>query len=116
MKLNHSIYIYSGGLCGLKLSLFDIAKGCPRHLNRKEMEEVVHIVNDFLIKNNPKMKQMKCVLCGEKIVGACHNPAPLANEGKCCSACNSKVLVARIKETGRLMIEAEKESMKGGAK
>ena len=112
MKLNHSVYIYSGGLCGLKLSLFDTAKGHPRHLNRKEMEEVVHIVNDFLIKNNPNMKQLKCVLCGEKIVGACHNPAPLAKDGKCCSSCNRNVLIARIKETGRMMIEAEKESKK----
>jgi len=53
-----------------------------------------------------------CVLCDGKILPQInpedgepfwwggHNPAPLADEGKCCDYCNTtKVLVARIKAT-----------------
>lgn len=39
-----------------------------------------------------------CVLCGEEIEGYGNNPAPLADEGKCCDSCNSKrVIPARLK-------------------
>jgi len=39
---------------------------------------------------------MKCVLCGYKIFGYGHNPAPLAS-GRCCDICNdTKVIPARL--------------------
>lgn len=39
-----------------------------------------------------------CVLCGKHINGYGNNPAPLADEGKCCDECNkTKVIPARIK-------------------
>jgi len=53
-----------------------------------------------------------CVLCGEEILPQVnpkdgkvfwrggHNPAPLADEGKCCDWCNKTlVLAARLKAT-----------------
>ena len=42
--------------------------------------------------------EKKCVLCGKEIEGYGNNPAPLADEGKCCDSCNSKrVIPARLK-------------------
>ena len=37
-----------------------------------------------------------CVLCGSLFVGYGHNPAPLADEGRCCDACNMHVVMARL--------------------
>lgn len=63
--------------------------------------------NDFKIKENlEEEKEDKdltedketCVLCGKHIDGYGNNPAPLADEGKCCDECNStKVIPARMK-------------------
>lgn len=43
-------------------------------------------------------KWQECVLCHREIrddpYG--HNPAPLANDGHCCSLCNAKVIKARM--------------------
>ena len=45
-----------------------------------------------------KEDKEKCVLCGKEIEGYGNNPAPLADEGKCCDSCNSKrVIPARFK-------------------
>jgi hypothetical protein len=51
---------------------------------------------------------MRCVLCNYDIKGDVingeakvygHNPAPLADEGRCCDQCNyTKVIQARIKQ------------------
>ena len=38
-----------------------------------------------------------CVLCGAVVVGHGHNAAPMA-EGKCCDACNLRVMAARIRD------------------
>lgn len=52
--------------------------------------------NDFNESLN-KDKEV-CVLCGKHINGYGNNPAPLADEGKCCDECNStKVIPARMK-------------------
>lgn len=40
-----------------------------------------------------------CVLCGADIVGHCHNAEPMAR-GKCCDACNSRVLAVRVRGHG----------------
>ena len=58
------------------------------------------------------LKPLECVLCGDEILPQVnpkdgkvfwkggHNPAPLADEGKCCNWCNKTlVLAARIKAT-----------------
>lgn len=37
-----------------------------------------------------------CVLCASLFVGYGHNPAPLADEGRCCDACNTLVVAARL--------------------
>lgn len=39
-----------------------------------------------------------CCLCGALVLGGGNNPAPLADEGRCCDRCNrDKVVPARIK-------------------
>lgn len=39
---------------------------------------------------------MKCVICGQKIIGYGNNARPV-KEGKCCDECNyTKVIPARI--------------------
>ena len=58
------------------------------------------------------LKPQDCVLCGDEILPQVnpengkvfwrggHNPAPLADEGKCCDWCNKTlVLAARLKAT-----------------
>ena len=58
------------------------------------------------------LEPQDCVLCGDEILPQVnpergkvfwrggHNPAPLADEGKCCDWCNKTlVLAARIKAT-----------------
>lgn len=58
------------------------------------------------------LEPQDCVLCGDEILPQVnpkdgkvfwkggHNPAPLADEGKCCNWCNKTlVLAARIKAT-----------------
>ena len=42
-----------------------------------------------------KIRQ-KCCLCGEEFGGYGNNPAPLAEEGRCCDRCNEKVVSARF--------------------
>ena len=55
------------------------------------------IVNDNLDESLTEDKET-CVLCGKHIDGYGNNPAPLADEGKCCDSCNSKrVIPARLK-------------------
>jgi hypothetical protein len=40
----------------------------------------------------------KCVICGDKIDGYGHNPAPVKKRGRCCSFCNDiRVIPARLK-------------------
>lgn len=54
--------------------------------------------NDFKIKEELTENKETCVLCGKHIDGYGNNPAPLADEGKCCDSCNSKrVIPARLK-------------------
>ena len=58
------------------------------------------------------LEPQDCVLCGDEILPQVnpkdgkvfwrggHNPAPLADEGKCCDFCNKTlVLAARLKAT-----------------
>lgn len=44
-----------------------------------------------------------CCLCGAEFEGYGNNPAPLASEGRCCDACNEKVVSARFVELWRGM-------------
>jgi uncharacterized membrane protein len=50
-----------------------------------------------------KIEKIICVLCNTAITPNAYgwaygnNPAPLAEEGRCCDACNAKVIVARLK-------------------
>jgi|7_EtaG_2_1085326.scaffolds.fasta_scaffold17694_3 hypothetical protein len=44
---------------------------------------------------------MNCIICKNEIHGYGHNPHPLANKGRCCDACNSVVLGARLIELER---------------
>lgn len=45
------------------------------------------------------MKNEKCCLCGDEIIGYGNNPAPVADEGQCCDLCNiTKVIPARLKQ------------------
>jgi hypothetical protein len=37
-----------------------------------------------------------CTLCGAEASGYGHEPWPLAAKGRCCDACNSDVILARI--------------------
>lgn len=39
---------------------------------------------------------MSCILCGEELGGMGNNPWPLAVEGRCCDACNRRVVMARM--------------------
>jgi hypothetical protein len=42
---------------------------------------------------------MRCILCGEEIVGYGHNPQPLEREGRCCDDCNdTKVIPKRLED------------------
>lgn len=41
-----------------------------------------------------------CVLCGEEITGYGHNGEPLV-KGQVCDKCNSKVIIARLKEQSK---------------
>lgn len=40
----------------------------------------------------------KCVVCGKEFEGFGNNPYPLADKGECCDNCNTKVIIARIKQ------------------
>lgn len=55
-------------------------------------------------------QEASCVLCGDVLDNPYgHNPAPLAESGRCCSVCNySKVLPTRIEMAlGQTAIEQE---------
>ena len=41
-------------------------------------------------------KEHTCCICGKKFTGWGNNPYPIKNEGRCCDACNNKVVAARI--------------------
>ena len=41
-------------------------------------------------------KDNDCVFCGDDVGEYGNNPAPLADEGKCCDTCNGKVVAYRI--------------------
>lgn len=60
-----------------------------------------------------KEDKEKCVLCGKEIEGYGNNPAPLADEGKCCDSCNSKrVIPARLKAMKVNKMDEDVESEK----
>ena len=67
--------------------------------------------NDFKIKEELTEDKETCVLCGKHIEGYGNNPAPLADEGKCCDECNkTKVIPARMKTLrGKKMNEAAED-------
>ena len=37
-----------------------------------------------------------CCICGKEFVGWGNNPDPIKKSGRCCDACNNKVINARI--------------------
>lgn len=41
-------------------------------------------------------KKDRCCICGGPLEGFGNNPYPLAEKGRCCDACNTKVVAARI--------------------
>ena len=49
----------------------------------------------------------KCVICKKEFDGYGNNAEPLA-EGRCCDACNEKVIIARLKRIGWAGIVTEK--------
>ena len=56
-----------------------------RHSTRKfPCEEIIEILPE-------------CVMCNLTYTGEGHNPYPLADNGRCCNKCNSKVIDARFK-------------------
>lgn len=62
----------------------------------KNLKEAMENDNEF--KKSLTEDREACVLCGKHIDGHGNNPAPLADEGKCCDECNStKVIPARMK-------------------
>lgn len=62
----------------------------------KNLKEAME--NDDEFKKSLAEDKETCVLCGKHINGHGNNPAPLADEGKCCDACNkTKVIPARMK-------------------
>lgn len=63
---------------------------------------------------SPQVNVRKCCICHRPIVGHGHNAAPLRKSGIACDKCQHKVLLARIKETGRMMVDAEIAFKKGG--
>lgn len=59
-----------------------------------------------------KENKEKCVLCGKEIEGYGNNPAPLADEGKCCDSCNTKrVIPARLKAMKANRIDEDNKSL-----
>lgn len=67
--------------------------------------------NDFKIKEELAEDKEVCVLCGKHIDGYGNNPAPLADEGKCCDDCNAtKVIPARLEASKEPVQEDFKES------
>ena len=50
-----------------------------------------------------------CCLCGAPYERIGNNPAPLAQHGRCCDACNELVIEARI-DPARIMDEIERVS------
>lgn len=70
--------------------------------------------NDFKIKEELTEDKETCILCGKHIEGYGNNPAPLADEGKCCDECNkTKVIPARMKTLrGKKMNEAAEDNNK----
>ena len=62
----------------------------------KNLKEAME--NDDEFKKSLAEDKETCVLCGKHINGHGNNPAPLADEGKCCDECNkTKVIPARMK-------------------
>ena len=61
------------------------------------LKELEGIIVDFKETVNTILNEV-CCLCGEKVKGFGHNPAPLNNEGRCCDACNEEVIKARMAE------------------
>lgn len=49
--------------------------------------------------------ETKCIICGEPIEGYGNNPAPVANEGRCCDVCNFRYVIPQRAE----IIKANKE-------
>ena len=86
-------------------------------------DEEVEREEDDIIYYNKKAREMglnesltedkeKCVLCGKEIKGYGNNPAPLADEGKCCDSCNSKrVIPARLKAMKVNKMDEDNESL-----
>ena len=57
------------------------------------------------------MKNQKCAFCEKEIVGHGNNPAPFANMGEVCDACNSRyVIPARLANVsaGTVLFEPSK--------
>jgi len=51
------------------------------------------------------MEKTICVICGKQIIGYGNSPWPLADSGRCCDNCNSRVVTARFERL--LLKEAE---------
>lgn len=39
------------------------------------------------------MKFFRCCICGKECIGEGNNPAPVKEEGRCCSVCNYTVVI-----------------------
>lgn len=46
-----------------------------------------------------------CCICGKSFKGHGHNPHPVETEGVCCDECNTKVVMARIKQLEQMTEE-----------
>ena len=53
---------------------------------------------------------MKCVICGNEIVGFCNNALPV-KDGRCCGACNDTVVIpTRLQKSMDRAVELAKSA------
>ena len=50
-------------------------------------------------------QELECCICGKQFKGHGHNPHPIETEGVCCDECNTKVVMARIKQLEQMTEE-----------
>jgi len=66
--------------------------------------EVGHIASE-LKRIADSLETHECCICGKQFKGHGHNPHPVETEGVCCDECNTKVVMARIKQLEQMTEE-----------
>jgi len=52
-----------------------------------------------------------CDICNDKYIGFGNNAWPLVDDGLCCDACNSRVLLARIANMRKLSLLGDQSDL-----